>query len=116
MITPAKSARLRRRPPQMQAARNDRAVLEASEVSRGGEDFLSVGEEGFLERGGVGNGRVERSDAHEGAIKIMEGFFEKDGGNFRGDATGFGVFVDHKTFVGFLDGGKDGFLVERHEG
>ena len=74
---------------------------------------MGVGEEGFLERGSVGDGRVERSDADERAIEIVEGFFEEDGGDFAGDAAGFGVFVNDQAFVGFLDGIEDGFFVER---
>ena len=53
-----------------------------SEVFGGGEDFLGVGEEGFLERRRVGDGRVERGDAEDGAVEVVEGFLEEDGGDF----------------------------------
>ncbi len=52
---------------------------EFGQVFGGGEDFLGVGEESFLESGGVGDRRVERSDADDGAIKIVKGLFEEDG-------------------------------------
>jgi hypothetical protein len=56
--------------------------LELGERFRGGEDFLGVGEEGIFECGGVGDGRVQGSDAEDRAVEIVEGFFEEDGGDF----------------------------------
>ena len=75
--------------------------LEASQGFGGGENFLGVGEEGFLERRRVGHRRVERGDADKRAVEIVEGFFAEDGGDFAGDAAGFGVFVDDQALVGF---------------
>jgi len=89
--------------------------LELSESFGGGKDFLGVGEEGFLERGSVRDWGVEGSDADERAVEIVEGFFEEDGGNFAGDATGLGVFMNDEALIGFLDGSEDGFFVERHK-
>src|SRR6267378_1227691 len=97
-----KSARFRRRPLQR---------LEAGKVFGSGEDFLGVGEEGFFKCWRVGDGRVEGSDAEDRTVEVVEGFFEEDGGDFSGDASGFGVFVDDEAFVGFADGLKNGFLV-----
>src|SRR5271166_4469720 len=92
-----------------------RRGLEAGQCFGGGEHFLRVGEEGFLEGRSVGDGGVEGGDANERAIEIVKGFFAEDGGDFACDATGFGVFVDDQALVGFLDGLEDGFFVKREQ-
>jgi len=89
--------------------------LKAGKISCGGENFLGVGEEGFLERRSVRDGCVERCDADEGPVEIVEGFFGKDGGDFTRNASGFGVFVDDQALIGFSHGVENGFFVERHE-
>src|SRR5215469_18821431 len=91
-------------------------VLSVTHEGLGGrENLLGVGEEGFLEAGGIGYRGVERGDAHEGAVKVLESLFEEDGGDFAGKAAGFGVFVDHEAAVGFANGAEHGFFVEGHK-
>src|SRR5579863_3489637 len=88
--------------------------LEPSQVFRGGENFLRVGHEGFFESWSIRDGCVERSDAHQRAVQIVESFFGEDSGDFSSNATRFCVFVDDQTLIGFIHRLQDGFFVQRH--
>ena len=68
----------------------------------------------LLRRGEWDRG-IEPGDADDGAVEIVEGFFVDDGGEFAGDASGAGVFVQEDDFVGLAHGLRDGFAVERGE-
>jgi hypothetical protein len=67
----------------------------------------------FFLRGGEWHWRILSGDADNGAVKIVEGVFVYDGGDFTGDASRTGMFVQNNNLVSLANRMGDGLAVER---
>src|ERR1700686_692918 len=94
----------RRAQPDWLCHKNPIPGLVARQLLCSGKNLLGVRKKIVFQCRRVRHRRIERSDAHERTVQIAKSFFAKDGGNFAGDAAGFGVFVDDQDFVGFFHG------------
>src|ERR1700735_1467437 len=81
------------------------------QAARVADYVFYFGEVVFFLRRRERDGRVEACDADDGAVEIVEGFFVDDGGDFAGEASGAGVFVEDDDFVRLLYCCCDGFAI-----
>jgi len=86
------------------------------QAARFPDHVAHFGQEKFLLRRREWNGRVERGEAHDWAVEVVEGVFVDDGGDFSGEASGARVLVKNNDFVGLLHGGDDCLAIERRDG
>src|SRR5205807_3198502 len=75
----------------------------------------NFGQEKLLLRWRKRNWRIERRQADDGTIEVVERFFVNDRGNFSGQTSGARVFVQDDDFVGLLYGGGNRLAIERRD-
>ncbi len=74
------------------------------------------GQKKFLLRRRERHRRIERGDADDGAVEIVERLFVDDGGDLSRQASGAGVLVKDDDRVSLLDGRGDSIAIERRDG
>src|SRR5208283_4458767 len=79
------------------------------QAARFADQVGNFGQEESLLRRRKRNGRVERREADNRAVEIVEGFFVNDRGDFSGQSSGARVLMEDDHFVGLLHGGGDRF-------
>ena len=81
-----------------------------------GDDGLGVGELELLQRHAVDGRSIERGDAKDGGIQVVEGVLGKQRGDLRADAAEGLVLVNEDGAVSLGHGVEDGLFVERADG
>ena len=74
------------------------------------------GQKDILECSGEGNGTVKAGASHDGCIQPTEAVFSDPGSDLSAEASGEGVFVEHKRTAGPAYRGLNGFAVPGEQG
>src|SRR5262245_49466995 len=82
--------------------RSASGFLESVKLPHLPHHILHLRQEEMFERRRERDGRIERRNANDGTVKILEGLFIDNGGDLAGKTTGLGVFVEKNDFVGLL--------------
>src|SRR5579862_4149165 len=85
------------------------------QVARGSGNFFRVGQKALLKRRRIRHRRIERGDARDGPIQILESAFADKRRDFSGDAARARVFVNDQELVGLFHRREDRVAIERQK-
>src|SRR5262249_46813922 len=91
-------------------------VLVFHQRAGSGDYLLHARQERLLERRSVGNGCVDRRDAHDGRVEIFERLFRDDRRQLAADSTRASRLVEEQRTAGLRDRRQDRLAVERRQG